>query len=183
MPYSPLKIIHHQDRLKVLRDGGQPPPLHLEWSIADVCNHDCPWCAFRQDGYTSNQLFGVMRPDGTRDNNPNRIIPYEKAVEVLDDCVALGVKAVQLTGGGEPTAQPQHLDIMQGVLERGMDLALVSNATIFRGGLIPLLLQAKWCRFSLDAGTAETYAKTRRVPAAYFDKFRQNVGRLCEARD
>jgi MoaA/NifB/PqqE/SkfB family radical SAM enzyme len=183
MPYSPLKVFHHQDRLRVLREGGQPAPLHLEWSIADVCNHDCPWCAFRLEGYASNQLFGETRPDGTRDNNPKRFIPYEKAVEVLDDCVALGVKAVQLTGGGEPTAHPRHLDIMRGVLDRGLDLALVSNATIFRDGLIPLLLRAKWCRFSLDAGNAETYARTRRVPTTYFDRYQQNVRSLCDARD
>jgi MoaA/NifB/PqqE/SkfB family radical SAM enzyme len=182
-PYSPLKVAHHPHRLNVLRSGGQPGPLHLEWSISDLCSHNCSFCAFRWDGYTSNELFKVIEPDGRVNNNPNRMIPYAKAIEILDDCVALGVRAVQFTGGGEPTVHPRHLEIFQAALDRGLDIALVSHGNIFRPGFIPIMLRAKWVRFSLDAGAPETYAKIREVPESAFHKTLANVRTLANARN
>ncbi len=182
MPYSPLKVFHHQDRLKILRDGGQPNPTQLQLIISDLCNHDCPWCAYRLDGYTSNELFKVVQPDGTVNHNPNRMIPFEKCIEILDDCVAMGIKAVQITGGGEPTVHPKHAEIFSAVLERGLDLALVSNGTILKDAAVNQLIGAKWVRFSMDAGCAETYAKERRVPESYFERFKLNLRRFCETK-
>jgi MoaA/NifB/PqqE/SkfB family radical SAM enzyme len=182
-PYSPLKMFHHQDRLKILHEGGQPAPAQVQLVISDLCNHDCPWCAYRLDGYTSNALFKVIRGDGSTNHNPNRMIPLGKVEEILDDCREMGIGAVQITGGGEPTVHPHHPEIFGAVLERGLDLALVSNGTILRGAALEPLLKAKWVRFSLDAGTAETYATERRVEPKYFERFKDNVRQFCDARD
>jgi MoaA/NifB/PqqE/SkfB family radical SAM enzyme len=38
-------------------------------------------------------------------------------------------------------------------------------------------------RVSIDAGTAETYASIRRVPASQFERAWENVRRICAARD
>jgi wyosine [tRNA(Phe)-imidazoG37] synthetase (radical SAM superfamily) len=129
-PYSPLKVFHHTDRLRVLREGGQPEPTQVQLIISDLCNHSCKFCSYRWDKYTSNQLFREILPDGSVNNNPKRMVSYEKAVEILDDCVEMGVKAVQVTGGGEPTVHPRHLDVFRAVLDRGLDLAMVSNGQI-----------------------------------------------------
>jgi MoaA/NifB/PqqE/SkfB family radical SAM enzyme len=182
-PYSPLKVFHHQDRLKVLRDGGQPAPIHLEWSLSDLCSHACSFCAFRWDGYPSNELFKIIEPDGRVNHNPNRMISYEKAIEVLDDCAAMGVKAVQFTGGGEPTLHPRHLDIFRAAMDRGLDIALVSHGNIFRPGYVDTMLRAKWVRYSLDAGRSSTYATVRKVPESAFHRTLNNVRDLCDARD
>lgn len=182
-PYSPLKVFHHADRLRVLRAGGNPAPAQVQLVISDFCNQSCAFCAYRWEGYASNELFRVIRPDGSADNNPRRMIPLAKVLEILDDCRDMGVGAVQVTGGGEPTAHPDHPAILAGVLDRGLDLALVTNGIVLRDGVPELLTRAKWVRVSIDAGTAETYASIRRVPASQFERAWENVRRICAARD
>lgn len=187
-PYSSLKVFHHREQIEALKRDEIPPPIQAQLFISDLCQHDCGWCAYRWSGYTTSQLFaqGDLAKFGT--NNPNRMIPYEKVIEILDDCKEMGVKATQYTGGGEPTVHPQHREIFQASIDRGLDLALVSNGSIFRkadaaaASTVELLLQAKWVRFSMDAGTRETYASTRRINPAMFDQFQRNVQSLAEAR-
>jgi MoaA/NifB/PqqE/SkfB family radical SAM enzyme len=110
------------------------------------------------------------------------MIPYEKCIEILDDCHKMGVKALQFTGGGEPTVHPQHRELFQYTLDKGLDLALVTNGTIMKPGVPEILAQGKWVRFSIDAGNAKTYASIREVPETYFQRTLDNIKKVCEAR-
>lgn len=182
--YSPFKAAHHTDRIEQLKSGHQPVPLQVQLIIADLCNHNCSFCAYRMEGYTSNKNFGeVDAVTGMVNNNPNRMISYDKCLEILDDCAELGVKALQFTGGGEPTVHPKHKEIFQYTLDKGMDLALVTNGTIMRSGVPEILAQGKWVRFSIDAGKAETYSKMREVPVSFFEKTLDNIKKVSSARD
>ena len=182
--YSPYKAAHHQDRIAQLKNGDQPIPLQVQLIIADLCNHNCSFCAYRMEGYTSNKNFGEWDAvKGMINNNPNRMIPYEKCIEILDDCAELGVKALQYTGGGEPTVHPKHKEIFQYTLDKGMDLALVTNGTIMRPGVPEILAQGKWVRFSIDAGKAKTYSEVREVPETFFQKTLDNIKKVVEARN
>jgi MoaA/NifB/PqqE/SkfB family radical SAM enzyme len=135
------------------------------------------------DAYTSNQNFGVKDPvTQIINNNPNRMIPFEKCIEILDDCADIGVKALQYTGGGEPTVHPKHKEIFQYTLDKGLDLSLVTNGTVMRKGVPEILAKAKWVRFSIDAGTAKSYAEIREVPEAYYEKVLNNITSVVEAR-
>jgi len=181
--YSPFKAVHHTDKIDQLKQGKQPVPLQVQLIIADLCNHNCSFCAYRMEGYTSNQNFGEY--DSLKqivNNNPNRMIPYEKCIEILDDCAAIGVKALQFTGGGEPTVHPKHKEIFQYTLDKGMDLALVTNGTIIRPGVPEILAKGKWVRFSVDAGNSKTYAGIREVPEKFFYKTLKNIEKVAEAR-
>lgn len=177
--YSPFKIVHHMDRLEILKNGGQPNPVHVQLIISDLCNENCRFCAYRMDGYTSNQLFGEKRDDGTIDNNPKRFVPLEKCLEILDDCVSMGVQAIQITGGGEPTVHPDHARVFQEVLDRGLKLGLVTNGLVLREKVAEQLLRASWVRFSVDAGTEQTYSETRGVGRAAHGKVWRNVREFC----
>ncbi len=168
--YSPLKIIHHQGRIDELRQGGQPAPAQLHLVISDLCNQNCSFCSYRSEGYSSNQLFSVLKEDGTKNNNPKRMIPFDKVIEILDDCKELGIHAIQLTGGGEPTVHPQYEDILEAVLDRGLDLALVTNGVRLTDRAIGVLMRAAWVRISIDAGEAATYAAIRKVKEDNFFK-------------
>tara|TARA_R110000803_G_C11989495_1_gene321981 strand:- start:36984 stop:38096 length:1113 start_codon:yes stop_codon:yes gene_type:complete len=182
-PYSSLKILHHNDKLEVLRGGGQPVPLQVQIIVSDLCNHDCSFCAYRMSGYSSNQHFGVEDPiTHIVNNNPNRMIPFDKIIEILDDCVAMGVKAIQYTGGGEPSVHPQWIDILQATLDRGLELAVVTNGTNMKDGVPELYARAKWVRISVDAGKAETYASIRSVPESYFQRTWNNIHRVVDAK-
>ena len=182
--YSPFKAAHHQDKIETFRKGGQPVPLQVQLIISDLCNHNCSFCAYRMEGYTSNQNFGEW--DGVKNminNNPNRMISYEKCKEILDDCKEMGVKALQFTGGGEPTVHPKHREIFQHTLDLGLDLALVTNGGLVKDGLAEILAQSKWVRFSLDAATSETHSSLREVSPMLFEKTLRNISKVVKARE
>lgn len=179
-PYSPLKIFHHRKQLDVIRDGGQPNPLHVQIILSDLCNQSCHFCAYRMEGYTSNQLFGVVGDDGRVNNNPNRMIPYVKVTEILEDCKTLGVRALQFTGGGEPTVHPQHLEILNTAVNMGFDVSLVTNGVVQKHGIIETIGRLSWVRFSVDAGTKETYASLRKTNSHNFAKVWTHIQDTCE---
>lgn len=161
------------DRLAAMRRGIPAGPVHVQMILSDLCNQACHFCAYRDPTYTSSQLFHI---DG--DYNPNRKLPFEKVIEILDDCAEMGVKGIQFTGGGEPTVHPRFGHIVDETLARGFKWALVTNGVLPRD-----LSTATWVRVSLDAGNAKTYARIRRVPERHFHaacdtiaKWRTGVG-------
>lgn len=181
--YSSLKFLHHPDRLQVLRDGGQPVPVHAQLIISDLCSQSCGFCSYRMDGNVSNQLFHVLKADGTKNHNPARFIPYEKITEIIDDFCEMGVKAVQFTGGGEPTVHPRHHDAFKYALDHGREISLVTHGVLLKLETIELLMRATWVRVSLDSATAESYSAIRRVSATQFERAKQNIAALCNTRD
>lgn len=182
-PYSPFKIVHHPEKLAEMKAGKQPIPIQVQLIISDLCNHSCNFCAYRLEGYTSNQHFGTVDPvTEAVNNNPNRMIPYEKCIEILDDFVTMGIPAIQITGGGEPTVHPKATEIFEAVIERNLDLALVTNGTLVPDKMLKPLSRAAWIRVSVDAGRETTYAWTRKVPASFFQRTWDNIRRIAETK-
>ena len=84
--YSPYKIIHHQKELECLKRKEQIVPKQVQLIISDLCNHNCMFCAYRMDGYTSSENFGEYDEEkGIILKNPNRKIPLEKVKEIQPD--------------------------------------------------------------------------------------------------
>lgn len=173
--YSQAKPIYWLDRVAQLREGIMPPPVHVQLVLSDLCNQDCSFCAYRMSSGLSNELF----PQGTR-KNPNRMIPTAKAEEIIDDCAALGVKAIQFTGGGEPTVHPDHLALFARAQAHGLATALVTNS-INLDPSHPAVRAMKWVRVSVDAGTPQTYARTRRVAERHWGTAWAHIEALAES--
>jgi len=165
--YSPLKVFHHRDRIDAIQAGQHPPPLHVQLIPTNRCNQNCRGCAYRNAEYTSGQDFEQ------RDE-----IPWAKLREVVRDCSAMGVQAIQLTGGGEPTVHPRFLDLCHCILKADISLALVTNGVSWSQRHVDLLKQAAWVRFSFDAATPETYGRYRRAPLDTYQRVRGNLRRL-----
>src|SRR5215831_15537667 len=117
--------------------------------LSDLCNQACHFCAYRDPTYTSSQLFHIAG-----NYNPNRMLPFEKVMEILDDCEEIGVKAIQLTGGGEPTVYPRFQEVTEEIGKRGIQWSLVTNGVLAKKWDFS---KASWIRVSLDAATSATY--------------------------
>jgi len=156
--YAPDKILAHPETLKVLREGGHPYPLHLHLILSDLCNLDCPGCAYRMSGYPSSELF--IDPKAAIPRNPNRMLETALVESVLRDCAEMGTRAVEMTGGGEPTVHPDCAHLLDYAQNLGLDTALITN-----GILLPKIgapaARTQWLRISIDAATPETYARVR----------------------
>jgi radical SAM protein with 4Fe4S-binding SPASM domain len=188
-PYSTLKATRHLDIIEAVRAGRPARPAHVQIILSDLCNHACNFCAYRDPAYTSSQLFrepgdGGLQKVAGFNFNPNRMIPLEKAIEILDDCQSMGVSGVQFTGGGEPTVHPQFAEIVTAAHQRGLAYALVTNGTrVATRKLAPLLATAAWVRVSIDAGDSTTYTRVRHVPEGHFEYPFEAITQLRRERD
>ncbi|MCX7592081.1 MAG: radical SAM protein, partial [Kiritimatiellae bacterium] len=93
--YTDTKIFHFPAKLHDLRVGRVSAPIHVRLKPTNRCNHRCVYCCFRNP-----QL-----PPYERMNEADEI-PGEKLVQIADDLVTMGVRAVTLSGGGEPLCHP-----------------------------------------------------------------------------
>lgn len=169
--YSPLKIFHHQPRLDSIRRGGHPSPIHVQIIPTNRCQQRCSFCSYRNDGYSSNESF-----------SSGDEIPFGKLAEIVADCEDMGVRAIEITGGGEPTCHPQFLDLCTAILDANIDLGLVTNGGLWTEAHTRALAMAKWVRFSIDAGCRETYATIRRVKPEVYDHVRDSLKAMASSK-
>jgi len=174
--YTPLKLLHHPDTIYKLRNGTQPSPILVQVVLSDLCNQDCSFCAYRLTGYSSNQLF----PDENGNSNPVRQLPYGKVLEIFEDCTEIGVKAIEFTGGGEPTVHPQHYELFEKALYHGFDISLVTNGVLLNERSLQLLTRAKWVRFSIDAGSDRSYSIIRKVSKSAYNRVLKNIEQFVQ---
>jgi MoaA/NifB/PqqE/SkfB family radical SAM enzyme len=174
--YSSFKAVHHPDRIQQLKEGKQIVPLQLQLIPTNVCQQRCNFCAYRQEGYLSNECF-----------NDKNTIPYDKIIETLDCCVEMGIPSIQLTGGGAPlvyrdkVANKNITDVIKAIIERKLEIALVTNGQGLNEELCQLLGEhASWVRISIDSGTPETYSSIRGVPERIFNKVLDNIKMLVK---
>ena len=173
--YSDLKAAWHTDRIAALRGGKPLPPAQIQLILSDLCNQDCSFCCHRSsEGFTSEQFAG---PKGEK--NPNRMMPKDKAIEILNDAATLGIDAIQFTGGGEPTVHPNHMALFGRAVALGMKAALVTNGTKLEEDYHDALQYFSWIRISLDAGSRKDYAALRKAPEHVFDDVLVNIARLA----
>jgi len=108
-------------------------------------------------------------------------MPTAKAIEILTDAAAMGVEAIQFTGGGEPLVHPDHLKIMRHARRLGLRLALVTNGELLTEESIEFLSdEADWVRVSLDAATPGVYSAIRARDPRTFDRVSLNVADLAD---
>lgn len=153
-----LKPAWHLEKIAALRGGENVIPTHLQLIISDLCNQDCHFCAYR-----SETGFSIERFPENGKKNPVRFIPTEKCIEILEDYHAAGGKAVEFTGGGEPTVHADHLEIIRFAQRIGLQTGLVTNGTRLTDHEV--FNNLDWLRISLDAGTEETYRRMRKSSA------------------
>lgn len=164
------------------REGKLPDaPKQVQLILSDLCNQDCGFCAYRMSGYTSNELFiGDSKAANYGHNNPVRWIPTDRALALVDEIKEAGALSIQFTGGGEPTVHPDHEEIFDHALRKGLRCALVSNGVKWSDSLISSTLpRFDWVRVSIDAGNAESYAHIRNTPKKYWVRVWENVSTLA----
>lgn len=166
-PYSVQKLVHHPEALQDLRERRHQSPTQIHFMPMLACNQHCSFCSYGhrtkedEEGQFGWKNMALMSDD---------YIPVEKMRECVADWRAMGVKAVELTGGGEPLLYPYISDFLWLAADWGVDMALVTNGTALNEQNASRFCSTnwKWARVSIDAGTKEQYIATRRVPASHW---------------
>ncbi len=180
-PYSTQKLVHHPEALQALRDGARQYPTQIHFMPALACNQHCAFCSYghRPDTDPPDQ-FGWKNMAMMSE----AFMPADKMRECVADWRAMGVKAVEITGGGEPLIWPHIDEFLALAASWGVDIGLVTNGTALTEMRADGFARTnwKWARVSIDAGSRDQYARTRRVPLAHWDHAWRAVERLAQRR-
>jgi len=155
------KILYHGDRLKQYIDTGKTiAPITLTLDLTNICNNKCPKCV-------------------TRFKNKDTL-DYKFIINLFYDLKELGIKGIQITGGGEPLLHPRVVDIVELGNSLGFSMGLVTSGQYVEGiDRERLIRNLKWIRISLDAGTPEHYKETHGLDEYKFLRVINFIKSLC----
>ncbi len=126
----PAKLL----RCRAVIQDGRIVPYHLQFTITNACNADCPWCC-------------CARVDRRVE------MTTAEAKAVLSAFAALGTRAVSFTGGGEPTVHAGFGEILAHTTALGLAAGLATNGLRWdEEGSVPSIFARTltWCRVSVD---------------------------------
>ena len=164
--YSDMKLFHFQEKLDSLpRQCAIEAPVHLRLKPINRCNHNCHYCAYRA---SQLQLGQDMRLTDS--------IPRNKMLEICHDIVAMGVKAVTYSGGGEPLLYPYLLEASRILREGGARVACLTNGALLAGEIADYFAHnATWVRVSMDGWDDASYRRYRGVQDGEFSRIMGNL--------
>ncbi len=165
--YTKMKVFHFKEKLDSLQYDTKKimPPVHIRIKPTNVCSHNCWYCAYRVD----NLQLG-------KDMLQQDFIPKEKIMEIIDDIIEMGVKAVTFSGGGDPFCYPYLFEVAARLSDSPVRFAALTNGALLRGEVAEVFAKnAQWLRISIDGWDDESYSAYRDVPSGEFSKVMSNM--------
>ncbi len=152
------KLIFHPQRISEWIERGDCYPIYVEIGPTNRCNHKCVFCALEwleHGNYDIDQK--VMR-------------------RTLKNMATHGVKSVMFAGEGEPLLHKEISEFVQYAHKCGLSVSITTNGVLFDEKMaLACLPYLTWIRFSIDAGTAETYSKIHGTGKKAFYDVIQNI--------
>lgn len=120
------KLLWHGDRVSQWLMTGRSKPILFEISPVGYCNASCPWCFFK-------------------DKHKSEIIETESMLSAIGEMPSIGVRAINWSGGGEPTLHEDFGAFVEFADMSGIQQGLFTNAY----EPIPFEEIFEWIRISL----------------------------------
>ena len=124
------RMMEHSDRFPEIKKGKiRPITIHL--APTDACNLECEWCSTQKRG--------------------KNVLRIHEAIGIIDTYVDLGIKSLEITGGGDPTVYP-HLEevIHYAKDEKNIDVGMITNGLLLDRIEKEALKKLTWMRISLS---------------------------------
>ncbi len=163
--YSNLKFLRYADHIEALRQGRVVAPVHVRIKPINRCNHACWYCAYRADDLQLGQEMDL-----------GDVIPDDKMFEITEDLIAMRVKAVTFSGGGEPLLYKPLPRVVERLGAAGIRVASLTNGSNLRGDMAEAFARwGTWVRVSLDSWDDASYAKARGIASGQFSRLLDNM--------
>lgn len=153
MAIDSLKLIRHLDSIE------KKTPITADVFLTNYCNNKCPYCTYRRWSFEP----------GARYMNIDDFKKYS------DRLIELGVKGIILTGGGEPTLNPDFDKITQYLESKDITYGLNTNFNTYHE------CSPAFLKVSLDGSSPKSYIARRGVDA--YDRVIENIKAYCKFRD
>lgn len=169
------KILCHLGTVEKFLSEEKYDPITVEIDPSNSCNHSCPFCIsghLHLQKFKGTELF-------------NRTMLDKKIFEkLIKDLVKTKIKAINWTGGGEPTQNPFLGEAIKFINENSkIEMGMFTNGSLLeRFNLFEIIVKSlKWIRISIDAGKAETYDNLRKTNKNNnFNQVMKNIKKLIE---
>jgi len=137
------KLSYHFDRIQAWEAGERIAPVSVDMALTRACGAMCSFCyAMMQE----SQVRSSIKPD--------------TALSLADDFAEIGIKSVSLVSDGESTLSRAYVPFIQHASNLGIDIGNATNAWEWDPEKIEQVLPyLTWVRFTVAAGTPESYAK------------------------
>lgn len=127
------KLLHHKKEMEKFQKTGVATPIVAHIMPTSACNLKCGFCSVKDR--KNHEVLGLE----------NDIIP---AIDKLKD---RGLKAVILSGGGEPTIYPQFEELVNYLDSKNLDIGLITNGTRLNRQSPSTLEKLTWMRISINS--------------------------------
>jgi GTP 3',8-cyclase len=168
------KIMANADRVVEYIETGNTSPVLIEVDPSNACNHACNFCLssyIHFEKYKGTETFS------------RALMPRDMLMDLCKDFVDMNVRAVNWTGGGEPTLNKHLKEAIAYCGSHGIKMGMFTNGTLFdKWDMFETLVDnMTWIRISVDSGTKESYNSIRRAKGRQdWDRMVENLTKLIE---
>lgn len=126
-----IKFWRHQEQMWNYFNNDPNTVISTHISPEGACNLKCPYCSVT-----------------FRDTHER--IDLDVIKKYVDDLMTRGLKAVILTGGGEPTGYKHFNELVRYIHGKGLSVALINNGTLTHKIADDVLKMFSWVRVSIN---------------------------------
>lgn len=160
-PFNQSKVLSHYKEFNEINNSKIIRPIMCEIDLTDgFCNNKCKHCFF-----------------GTDQKNEPVFMDTKLIKKTLCELHGIGVKAIEFSGGGEPTTHPDFSEIVSYAISLGFEVGIVTNGLLI-DKCISFANKLKFIRISLDAATKSIYKIVHGVNT--FEKVIDNIKLLVQ---
>lgn len=123
-----VKLYKHLDKLRMLQNG-KIVPIVIHVSPTNICQENCNFCCFR------NRKKALE-------------MPFEVLKQGVSEFYGLGSRAIEITGGGEPTLYTKINEMIRWLSYLGMHIGMNTNAVESQN--VDCWEMLDWVRVSLN---------------------------------
>ena len=144
-----LKIIHHLDYLKAVKNKEVVAPIHVSVWPTIRCQLNCSYCCCRNVPIREGEI---------------NLLDFKSAVDVLSK---YGTKAIEFSGGGEPLLWSHLEEAVNYLHHKNIKISLITNGIALNNASKNMLSKFSWLRISINSLKNAEKIKFDDIPTKY----------------
>lgn len=164
-PFNSMKALVWREHFEGIAKQKFLPPITTDTDPTNLCNYKCIWC--NASDYISQG---------------KHTIPEDHLIKLADFYKEWGVKSSCVAGGGEPLLNPGLNSFLERLHKNNVENGVITNGSLMTDEHIEVIARtSRWCGFSMDAASGDTYAKVKGInDKKFFNKVVENIRKLTK---